>query len=235
MKPIIGITRNRRPADYEQAIRVAGGEPRLLDWDAMKPGDALGGIDGLLLTGGGDVDPRHYGREKAPETEPVEAERDDFELAISRAALDRNVPILAICRGLQVLNVAAGGTLLQHVPDAVGQNIAHSVDEPENGIAHAVRIAPGSALAGALGPRVMAVETCHVNSRHHQAVDAVAPGFVVSATAPDGIVEAIERPDRRFCVGVEWHPENFWATGEFASLFETFVRACRPRTTTDSR
>ena len=81
----------------------------------------------------------------------------------------------------------------------------------------------------------MAVETCNVNSRHHQAVDAVAPGFVVSATAPDGIVEAIERPDRRFCVGVEWHPENFWATGEFAPLFETFVRACRPRTTTDSR
>ena len=235
MKPIIGITRNKRPADYEQAIRVAGGEPRLLDWDAMKPGDALDGIDGLLLTGGGDVDPRHYGREKAPETEPVEAERDDFELAISRAALDRDLPILAICRGLQVLNVAAGGTLLQDVPKAVGDTVTHDITQPKNAVAHSVRVEPGSSLARALGAAAIGVETCAVNSRHHQAVDAVAPGFVVSATAPDGIVEAIERPDRRFCVGVEWHPENFWATGEFAPLFETFVRACRPRIPVDPR
>jgi putative glutamine amidotransferase len=234
MKPIIGITRNRRPDDYEQAVRVAGAEPRLLDWDVMQPGVALDGIDGLLLTGGGDVDPRHYGQEKAPETEPVEAARDDFELAISRAALDRDVPILAICRGLQVLNVAAGGTLLQHVPSAVGDAVPHDITKPKNAVAHSVRVQPESSLARALGPQVIAVETCAVNSRHHQAVDAVAAGFVVSATAPDGIVEAIERPDRRFCVGVEWHPENFWATGEFAPLFETFVRACRPRTTTDS-
>jgi putative glutamine amidotransferase len=227
VRPIIGITRNRRPADYEQAIRVAGGEPRLLDWDVVEAGGALAGIDGLLLTGGGDVDPKHYGRDKAPETEPVEPERDDFELAISRAALDRDLPILAICRGLQVLNVAAGGTLLQHVPNAVGNAVSHDVTEPKNAVAHSVRVKPGSSLERALGPRPTAVDTCAVNSRHHQAVDAVAPGFVVSATAPDGIVEAIERPDRRFCVGVEWHPENFWATGEFAPLFEAFVGACR--------
>ncbi|MGH3116809.1 MAG: gamma-glutamyl-gamma-aminobutyrate hydrolase family protein [Vicinamibacterales bacterium] len=236
MKPIIGITRNRRPADYEQAIRAAGGEPKLLDWDRYAPDEAIASLDGLVLTGGGDVHPRHYGQEKAPETTPVDAERDDFELAISRAALDRDLPILAICRGLQVLNVAAGGTLLQHVPSAVGDAVAHDITEPKNAVAHPVRIEPGSALASALGPRVMEIETCAVNSRHHQAVDAVAPGFVVSATAPDGIVEAIERPDRRFCLGVEWHPENFWATGEFASLFETFVRACqRPPITTESR
>lgn len=237
MKPIIGITRNRRPADYEQAIRVAGGEPKQLDWDQMKPGDALDGVDGLVLTGGGDVDPKHYGQTKSPHVELAEPGRDEFELAISRAALERDLPILAICRGLQVLNVAAGGTLLQHVQDAVGEGISHSTShEPKNEIAHAIQVEPGSALASALGPRVMAIETCAVNSRHHQAVDAVAPGFVVSATAPDGIVEAIERPDRRFCVGVEWHPENFWATGEFAPLFEAFVRACqRPPITTDSR
>ncbi len=236
MKPIIGITRNRRPADYEQAIRVAGGEPRLLDWGAMKPAEALERIDGLLLTGGGDIDPKHYGQPHSPHLELAEAGRDEFEIAISRSALERDLPILAICRGLQVLNVAAGGTLHQHVPDAVGPGIPHSVDEPKNAIAHPVRVVPESALAGALGARVMTVETCAVNSRHHQAVDAVAPGFVVSATAPDGIIEGIERRDRRFCVGVEWHPENFWATGEFASLFETFVRACRrPRITADSR
>jgi putative glutamine amidotransferase len=125
--------------------------------------------------------------------------------------------------------------LHQHVPDAVGEHVTHSIDEPKNQVAHPVRVAPGSALAGALGTRVMTLDTCAVNSRHHQAVDMVAPGFVVSATAPDGIIEAIERRDRRFCVGVEWHPENFWATGEFAPLFEAFVRACRPWILADSR
>jgi putative glutamine amidotransferase len=227
MKPIIGITRNRRPADYEQAIRLAGGEPRLLDWDAMKPDEALAAVDGLLLTGGGDIDPKHYGQPPSPHVELAEAGRDEFEIAVSRSALERDLPILAICRGLQVLNVAAGGTLVQHVPDAVGTAIAHSIDEPKNQLAHSVRVVAGSALAGALGTRVVTVDMCVVNSRHHQAVDAVAPGFVVSATAPDGIIEAIERRDRRFCVGVEWHPENFWATGEFAPLFEAFVGSCR--------
>jgi putative glutamine amidotransferase len=237
MKPIIGITRNRRPDDYEEAIRAAGGEPKLLDWDVVKADSALDGLDGLMLTGGGDVDPKHYGQLASPHVELAEAGRDDFEIALSRAALERDLPILAICRGLQVLNVAAGGTLLQHVPDAAGETITHSQSGvPKDAVAHEIQVEPGSALATALGPTVMAVESCAVNSRHHQAVDAVAPGFVVSATAPDGIVEAIERPDRRFCVGVEWHPENFWKTGEFAPLFEAFVRACRrPRITTDPR
>jgi putative glutamine amidotransferase len=228
VRPIIGITRNRRPADYEEAIRLAGGEPRLLDWNAMRPAEALDGIQGLLLTGGGDIDPKHYGQPQSPHLELAEAGRDEFEIAISRSALERDLPILAICRGLQVLNVAAGGTLLQHVPDAVGDGIVHSIDEPKNAIAHPVHVVPESALASALGTRVMTVDACAVNSRHHQAVGVVAPGFVVAATAPDGIIEAIERRDRRFCVAVEWHPENFWATGEFAPLFETFVRACRP-------
>jgi putative glutamine amidotransferase len=232
VRPIIGITRNRRPADYEQAIRLAGGEPRLLDWNAVNPADALDGIQGLVLTGGGDIDPKHYGQPASSHLELAEAGRDEFEIAVSRSALERDLPILAICRGLQVLNVAAGGTLLQHVPDAVGETIAHSIDEPKNAIAHPVRVAAASALASALGTRVVTAETCAVNSRHHQAVDVVAPGFVVSATAPDGIIEGIERRDRRFCVGVEWHPENFWATGEFAPLFEAFVRACAPRSPT---
>jgi putative glutamine amidotransferase len=229
MKPIIGITRNRRPADYEQAIRTAGGEPRLLDWDRTNAGEALEGVHGLMLTGGGDVHPSHYGRAMSPQIELAEPGRDEFEIALSREALERDLPILAICRGLQVLNVAAGGTLLPHVPDRVGDGIPHSIDEPKNAIAHPITVTSGSTLARVLGPQVAAAETCAVNSRHHQAVDAVAPGFTVSATAPDGIVEAIERADRRFCVGVEWHPENFWATGEFAGLFEAFVRACGTR------
>ncbi|HEX2446089.1 MAG TPA: gamma-glutamyl-gamma-aminobutyrate hydrolase family protein [Vicinamibacterales bacterium] len=229
MKPVIGITRNRRPADYEQAIRAAGGEFRILDWEHTSARAAIESVDGLMLTGGGDVHPEHYGRTMSPQIELAEPGRDEFEIALSREALQRDLPILAICRGLQVLNVAAGGTLLQHVPDAVGGGIAHSIDNPKNAIAHAINVKTGSTLARVLGPRVDGVEACAVNSRHHQAVDAVAPGFTVSATAPDGIVEAIERADRRFCVGVEWHPENFWATGEFAGLFEAFVRACSTR------
>jgi putative glutamine amidotransferase len=227
MKPIIGITRNRRPADYEQAIRTAGGEPRILDWNHTSASEALDGVHGLMLTGGGDVHPSHYGRAMSSQIELAEPGRDEFEIALSREALQRDLPILAICRGLQVLNVAAGGTLLQHVPDTVGDGIAHSIDEPKNAIAHPINVKSGSTLARVLGPHVAAVETCAVNSRHHQAVDTVAPGFTVSATAPDGIVEALERADRRFCVGVEWHPENFWATGEFAGLFDAFVQACR--------
>ena len=229
MTPIIGITRNRRPADYEEAIRTAGGEPRILDWERTSAREAIETVDGLMLTGGGDVHPERYGRTMSPQIDLAEPGRDEFEIALSREALQRDLPILAICRGLQVLNVAAGGTLLQHVPDAVGGGIAHSIDEPKNAIAHAINVKTGSTLARVLGPRVTAVETCAVNSRHHQAVDALAPGFTVSATAPDGVVEAIERGDRRFCVGVEWHPENFWATGEFAGLFEAFVRACSRR------
>jgi gamma-glutamyl-gamma-aminobutyrate hydrolase PuuD len=227
-RPIIGITRNRKPEDYEQAIRTAGGEPKLLDWDQTSANDAIGQIDGLVLTGGGDVHPKHYGDAITPEVKLAEPGRDEFEIALANAALERDVPVLAICRGLQVLNVAAGGTLVQHVPDAVGDAIQHSPDEgtDKTRIAHDIRVTPASALARALGPTITAVETCAVNSRHHQAVRNVAPGFVVSATAPDGIVEAIERPDRRFCLGVEWHPENFWETGEFKPLFESFVRAC---------
>jgi putative glutamine amidotransferase len=225
MKPIIGITRNRRPADYEQAIRAAGGVPRLLDWDHATASEALDGVHGLMLTGGGDVHPSYYGRAMSPQIELAEPGRDEFEIALSREALERDLPILAICRGLQVLNVAAGGTLLRHVPDAVGDRISHSIDEPKNAIAHPINVETGSILASVLGPNIGTVETCAVNSRHHQAVDVIAPGFTVSATAPDGIVEAIERADRRFCLGVEWHPENFWATGEFAGLFEAFVRA----------
>jgi putative glutamine amidotransferase len=179
-----------------------------------------------MLTGGGDVDPKHYGGAMTPKIELAEPGRDEFEIALANAALERDVPILAICRGLQVLNVAAGGTLVQHVPDVVGNAIGHSNDSSKTAIAHEIRVTPSSALARALGPKLAAVETCAVNSRHHQAVRDVAPGFVVSATAPDGIVEAIERPGKRFCLGVEWHPENFWESGEFRPLFESFVRAC---------
>ena len=140
------------------------------------------------------------------------------------------MPLLAICRGVQVLNVATGGTLVQDVPSQHPSDLNHSIEVPKNAPAHGIRVEPGSRLASALGGRP-AADACVVNSRHHQAVDQVAPSFVVSASSPDGVVEAIERPASDFCIGVQWHPENFWATGEFAPLFEAFVKAALQRRT----
>ena len=177
----------------------------------------------MLLTGGLDVDPRLYGEAPHPTTETA-PERDRFEIPLTRGAIARDTPLLAICRGVQVLNVAAGGSLVQDIPSAVQSTLKHSIDMPKNQIAHNVRVTRGTVLAGLLG-----TEQRSVNSRHHQAVATVADDFVVSAVSADGVVEAIEKPGASFCVGVQWHPENFWSTGEFSDLFESFVTAARRR------
>jgi putative glutamine amidotransferase len=223
-RPIIGLTRCSRLDDYIAAIRNAGGDPRVLEQTASDPAEALAGVHGLLLTGGVDVDPALYGEAPHPTTE-VDAERDGFEIPLTRSAIARDLPVLAICRGMQVLNVALAGTLVQDIPDQVGQTLPHAVDQPKDRIAHDVRVEPGSRLAASL--RLSGAATVPVNSRHHQAVAHVAAGFQIVATAEDGVVEAIEKPGAPFCVGVQWHPENFWRTGEFRGLFEDFVAACR--------
>jgi putative glutamine amidotransferase len=222
MKPTIGITRCARIDDYVESVKRAGGEPLVLD-PADDPARSLDRIDALLLSGGLDVDPALYGEAPHPTTE-VDPARDRFEIPLSRQAMARDLPVFAICRGVQVLNVAGGGTLVQDIPAAVRSDVAHSIDLPKDQVAHPVRVTPGTRLAAALGASVPS-ETCPVNSRHHQAVGRVAPAFVVSAVSPDGVVEAIERPDSTFCIGVQWHPENFWRTGEFGGLFSAFVDA----------
>jgi putative glutamine amidotransferase len=136
-------------------------------------------------------------------------------------ATAQDVPLLAICRGMQVLNVAAGGTLVQDLPSERPSATRHLVATPANALAHHVTVVAGSRLAQALGRD----GEVGVNSRHHQALSSIGEGLVVSATAPDGVIEAIERPAARFCVGVQWHPENFWQTSEFAGLFEALVRS----------
>ena len=224
--PVIGVTPCERLDDYLAAVREAGGEPRVLD-AAAPPDRALAGLDGLLLTGGLDVEPARYGQARHERTD-VDRQRDDFEIPLARAAVARDLPVLAICRGVQVLNVALDGTLVQDIPSALPASQPHAVDTPKDALAHDVTIEPGSRLAGALG--VAGPTTLLVNSRHHQSVDRPAPGVRVSAVAPDGVVEAIERPDARFCIGVQWHPENFWRTGEFGKLFASFLEACRPTT-----
>jgi putative glutamine amidotransferase len=230
MKPTIGVTRCSRLDDYVASVEQAGGRARVLE-TSESPRRVLDEIDGLLLTGGGDIDPVLYGDERHPTVDDAEPGRDEFEIDLARRAMARDLPMLAICRGVQVMNVAAGGTLVQDIPSQVESSLPHSIVEPKSAEAHAVQIAPGSRLAQALGRTVDSDHTCRVNSRHHQSVGRIGAGLVRSAVAPDGIVEAIERetPDGAFCVGVQWHPENFWRTGEFSPLFETFVSAARER------
>ena len=227
-KPVIGVTRCSKLEDYVASVEQAGGQPRVLEV-TDSPGKVLNEIDGLLLTGGGDVDPVLYGEDRHPSVEDAEPGRDEFEIDMARRAMDANLPLLAICRGAQVLNVAAGGTLVQDIPSALVDSLGHTVNVPSDHVAHDVTVAPGSKLQQALGPAVSSSHTCRVNSRHHQSVGRVGQSLKPSATAPDGVVEAIEGTEQDYCLGVQWHPENFWRTGEFKGLFESFVAAARER------
>lgn len=226
--PVIGVTRCSRLDDYLASIERSGARPRVLEV-SESPRTVLQAVDGVLLTGGGDVDPAFYGEARHSSVEDAEPGRDEFEIDLARRAMEQDFPILAICRGTQVLNVAAGGTLVQDIPSAVPSDLTHSITQPKDTIAHAVRIASDSRLHAALGPAVDASCSCRVNSRHHQSVGTLGPELVASATATDGVIEGIEMPDRSFCVGVQWHPENFWRTGEFRPLFDAFVAAARQR------
>lgn len=225
--PLIGIATCRKLEDYKQSIIHVGGDVRILD-STMTPAEAIAGVDGLLLTGGGDVAPARYGEEPHPSLDHVDPVRDEFEIGLVAAARARNLPILAICRGLQVLNVACGGTLVQDIPTQITGALEHRLAVPPHesyALAHEVWLDKDTLLSQLMRERLSDADACDVNSRHHQAVKQVASGFDVSATAPDGVVEAIVDPAARFCLGVQWHPENFWRTGEFRPLFEGFLEA----------
>lgn len=225
--PRIGIVLCRAMPDYEESVRRAGGEPVTLDRNAPLPADLSAVVDGVLFTGGDDIDPALYGQAPHATYTPAEDGRDAYEIALARAAVTAGLPILAICRGMQVLNVAFGGTLVQDIPSEVNGAIDHAVPEPRFALAHEVWVNKGTRLAELMRDKLVEGDTLEVNSRHHQAVAALADGFVVGATAPDGVTEAMERPDGPFCLAVAWHPENFWRTGEFRELFEGFVDAAR--------
>ena len=188
------------PAGYLGAVQRAGGLAVLLPPDpeaTRDPDPVLDLLDGLILAGGVDVDPATYGASALPTTDPPNTERDAFELALARRALERDLPLLGICRGMQVMNVAAGGTLHQHVDNPIHRRtLGQFVD-------HEVRLDDGSLAARAAG------ETVHPSkSHHHQAVDALGDGFVVTGRSPeDDLPEAIEDPARRYALGVQWHPE----------------------------
>ena len=214
--------------DYVSSIERAGARVRVLE-TGDSPRKVVGEIDGLLLTGGGDIDPVFYGEDRHPAIEDAEPGRDEFEIDLARRAMSVDLPVLAICRGTQVLNVAAGGSLVQDIPSTIPTPLPHTVNIPRDALAHDVRISAGSQLERALGAAVDPGCSCRVNSRHHQSVARLGAGLVASATAPDGIIEAIEKPGAAFCVGVQWHPENFCGTGEFSPLFDNFVTAATDR------
>ena len=224
---LIGITTCRKLEDYRQAILHVGAEVRLLE-TSMGVDQALAGLDGLLLTGGEDVDPARYGEAAHSTVVDVERARDDFEIGLVNEARTRGLPLFAICRGIQVLNVACGGTLVQDLPSQIPEALDHQRTVPPHksfDLAHEIWIDKDTLLARLMNDRLNGADTCDVNSRHHQAVKQVAAGLRVSATAPDGVIEAVEDLTAPFCLGVQWHPENFWRTGEFRALFEGFVEA----------
>jgi gamma-glutamyl-gamma-aminobutyrate hydrolase PuuD len=198
---------------YADMVVAAGGVPVLLP-PLAAAADAVDRLDAVVLAGGADLDPSHYGAAPHPRTGAPRPERDAAEIAVLRRALDLGIPVLGVCRGMQVLNVALGGTLTQHVPDAVG----HDGHNPSPGVFGTVEVTldPDSRVGRALGP------TMEVRCHHHQAVDRVADGLVVTGRAADGTVEAVERPGRAFVVGVQWHPEQQSAD---ARVFAALVRA----------
>ena len=227
MPPRIAIAPCRKLTDYVESVRLAGGDPWITSCADDPVETVVSSCAGLLLTGGADVAPDRYGEARHSTVTDVDAVRDAYEIALVRAALAARLPVLAICRGLQVMNVAAGGSLVQDIPSQVGTAVAHQVPNPKDAIAHDVSVAPGSRLAELMGSVVVRGRLA-VNSRHHQAVQRIAAGFVVTSLAPDGIIEALELPEAPFCVGVQWHPENFVESRTFLPLFAGLIAAARP-------
>ena len=219
LPPLVGLTGRRWPvhylaghfpvamheaevdlhvADYAASVAAAGGLPVGLSRDAA-PSQVLARLDALVLSGGADIDPRAYGQAPSPDLGPVEPERDAWEFELLEGAIERRLPVLAICRGLQLLNVARGGTLVQHVAPDIG--VGHPrFDRPRDEPAHPVTLLDGSLAAQVLGPEVA------VNSLHHQIVDRVGTGLAVTGRAPDGVIEALELPGWPL-LAVQWHPE----------------------------
>ena len=232
--PIIGITLDSEvPGGYSKfpwyavrenycaSVARAGGLPMLLPHEPELAEAYLDAIGGLIVTGGDfDVDPALFGAGERHATVTTKDRRTAFELAIVGGALARDMPVLGICAGQQLLNVVLGGTLIQHIPDEVPNALAHEQPNPRDQPGHEIEIVPGTLLA-----RITGAETLAVNSAHHQAVKEVGERVVVNALAPDGVIEGIEHPGHAFCLGVEWHPEFSISAGD-DRILEAFVLAC---------
>jgi putative glutamine amidotransferase len=229
MRPLIGITTYAQeaswgywklpaaliPLDYVEAVERAGGRPMLIPPSEDGVDETLEALDGIVFSGGADVDPALYGAEAHSETDVPQARRDAGEMALLSAALERDLPTLAVCRGVQLMNVARGGDLVQHLPEQVGHE--RHRETPGAFSEHPVDVQEGSRLESVVGadPRV--------TSHHHQSLGKMGDGLVETAWADDGTVEAVEDPTRRFALGVQWHPES----GDDDALFEALVEEAR--------
>jgi putative glutamine amidotransferase len=236
-KPLIGLTTqrwsssltqpNRRVqgelSTYVDAVLAVGGLPVMIPLSVQGAdlAELYHHLDGVILPGGGDVDPAQYAAAAHPTTNSIDADRDQAEIWLARQALRDEKPLLGICRGLQVLNVAAGGSLVQDIPTELPAAHPHYFRYPEYPLdypAHTVKVEEESLLA-----RVVGTPLVEVNSRHHQAMRDVAAGLEVVGRAPDGVIEAVERPRHPFALAVQWHPENLQAQPAMRALFERFV------------
>ncbi|MGB1546908.1 MAG: gamma-glutamyl-gamma-aminobutyrate hydrolase family protein [Alphaproteobacteria bacterium] len=210
--------------NYVHVLAEQGAIPFLLPHEMALADAYLERIDGLLIPGGDfDIDPVHFGVNTRHETVVTKDQRTAFELLMTREAHRRDMPLLGICGGQQLLNVALGGTLIQHIPDEVEGALAHEQPNPRDEPGHEVEVAEGSLLHRVTGARSLAV-----NSAHHQAVREVSGKVIVDARAPDGVIEGIEDPTRRFCLGVQWHPEYLVSEGD-SKIFAAFVTAAAKR------
>jgi putative glutamine amidotransferase len=234
IKPIIGIgsdvqsPEGRRESaftylTYVEAVRRAGAIPVVIPPQPENAGQLMRELDGFLLAGGFDCDPKAYGEDPHSTIEPMDPRRQANDLALAEAARTHEVPMLGICLGLQVMNVAAGGTLIQDIDSQHETEIRHA-SEPEDRGRHDVIVEKGTRLAG-----VLPALEFNVNSSHHQAVGKVGQGLRVTALAPDGIVEGVEDPKHPFYLGVQWHPEDMTGEGSASALFAAFIEAARKR------
>jgi putative glutamine amidotransferase len=232
-RPLIGVTLDsEQPGgyskypwyairqNYAEAIIAAGGLPIALPHDPALAADYLGHIQALVVTGGAfDVDPSLYGDGERHETVTLKQGRTAAELALMRGALERNMPVLGICGGQQLLAVALGGTLIQHIPDSIPNALPHEQPNPRHEPSHAIAVTPGTLLH-----RIVGATEMRVNSAHHQAVRHPGPRAIVNAVAPDQVIEGVEDPRYRFCLGVQWHPEFSIDPGD-RRIFDALIAA----------
>ena len=233
--PLIGITTERETNSfgtvviamseaYSQAVAQAGGIPVLIPLmlGCEQIQALLPSLDGILLSGGGDVEPQRYHTASTAKVKYVDPDRDRVEIALVEGVIANEIPFLGICRGIQVLNVALGGTLFTDIADLLPNALKHDYfpDWPRDHLAHEVHVQTGSILN-----EILAADTIQVNSLHHQGIDRLAPGLEAIARAPDGLIEAVVLPDHPFGLAVQWHPENLTAHAPFRASFRAFVAA----------